>query len=356
MDRVRGRSRTPPPAARPAEAPPEALRRTFVHVGYPKCASTWLQRAIFPQLGNFSDIAGVRGVEKYCLFRDGADPSAFRELAERCLERPDPERGFRVVSYEGLVEMPFRGFEEQFLRNLARRGHDPERYTHRNAFMVERLRHAWPDARILIVVREQWSWAVSRYKMYYRNGHTREPIAAFLDELGEGYDRAVERYAEAFGAENVRVVPYELLEEDPAAFARAVTGFVDPGIEPAVPTERANAARPLRRTDEYERARRQLRHRLRPPAVRGAREGPGRRVALGLGRLWLASVQRGWLWLRHGDRPHRVAIDDATRRRLGPGLARSNRRLAELTGLDLARYGYVLDESGVGSGREPLAG
>jgi hypothetical protein len=103
------------------------------------------------------------------------------------------------------------------------------------------LRDLFPGATILIVTRGFRAMAQSAYSQYVKSGG---PLsAAELYARGEhdpreylDYDAVVELYEDAFGAENVIVLPYELMRDDPATFAGAVESRLGlPGGAPPIP-------------------------------------------------------------------------------------------------------------------------
>jgi hypothetical protein len=339
---------TTSPASGPAEEEAASLdaKRPFIHVGYPKCASTYLQRTVFPALGNLTDLTQAPQEEKWQLLGDEADPAAFRRSVERYTAHREPAADHRLISYEGLVRVPFPAFSELFWQARQSQGWDVTPYTRQSPPIVERLAEAYPDARIMIIVREQFSWAISQYKMYWRRGHTTQSIDELLGRYVEGYDEQVERFMQAFGKDRVLVLPYELLREDAEQFVRSITQFIDPAFEPRITNSRVNAAPSLLRQVHYRRAKSRLKARLKKG---GGQAGLARRAAFTAAWMWTASVGRGWYSLRYGGQKDTVELPEATRARLRPRLAASNRRLAALTGLDLERYGYCLEP-------EPSAG
>jgi hypothetical protein len=93
-----------------------------------------------------------------------------------------------------------------------------------------RLRALFPDALVLIVTRGFSGVLASTYAHYVRKGGTLGRSELFRpSEPGEpapgvedyfDYDAAVSLYERVFGPENVLVMPYELLRDDPAEFVR----------------------------------------------------------------------------------------------------------------------------------------
>lgn len=308
-----------------------AHKRVVVHIGYPKCASTYLQQVVFPRLGNFANLSNVTYEESALLYHRSMQPDRYRKIVDRHTVPANGEKPCQILSCESYVELPFLGFERNFGRVAGLKGIDPAPYEHSNKLICENLFRVWPEAYILIVIREPLHWAVSRYNHWYRRDLVAEPLEVCLDAIGESYDRLVQQYVDRFGPEHVRVVPYEWLNQAPGIFLRAVTEFVDPGFNSEIPNVRMNAM-PLSVGEvEYRRLRYRLKHRR--------KSGPGygiRRVEEAL----LLPLLRPYCWMKYGGRAQKSVVPEETIQRLLPQLQASHRRLAEFTGLDIKALGY----------------
>ncbi|AKJ64450.1 sulfotransferase [Kiritimatiella glycovorans] len=307
-----------------------------LHIGYPKCASTYLQQLIFPELGNVTNLSAAPWDEKCYLLMSDMNPQRYRRLIENRRTCVRSDRPHSIISCEAFVQFLFRGFEDHFARNLRRHGVDPDRCLRDNADIAARLKAEHPGARILIVIREPVQWALSRYKMHYRAGQTSSTFAEFTREPLEDYDGMEQRYRELFGPPQVRVIPFELLREDASAFVDQVTSFIAPGIELAAPQRKLNAAPPLRRTVETGREKARVKAEWEPCKCRSLRARLRHRLA-----RWKVSTQvRFKNFLRYGDQPFDIEVDEACAARIRDAFAPGLRRLCERTGLDLERYGY----------------
>jgi len=178
---------------------------TIIHVGFHKSASTYLQN-IFLNI----DI-------KY-IYLD-------RDLLD-CIEHDDfNQRNF----FRGLEKYSFPGKDNihtTILSNEALSGHphgydsiDPYRTAHR-------LKQSFPEASILIIVRNQIDYMLSLYAFRVAvKGEEYRSISRFLKEDGEKglflkleYDRLVQHYMQLFGHDRVLVLPMEMLKMDPLLF------------------------------------------------------------------------------------------------------------------------------------------
>jgi hypothetical protein len=308
--------------------------RTVVHLGYPKCASTYLQKEVFPRLGNFANFgnlsgSGVSFEERAILYHRDMDSARFREAVERRCQPGAACRPFRILSSENYVELPFAGFERNFGRIPRAKGIDLTPYEHSNERICGNLFRVWPDACILIIIREPLSWAVSRYDHWYRRDLVDQSLDECLDTLSAGYDRLVQLYIDRFGRDRVNVVPYELLIRDSAAFLREVTGFIDPEFSGSIPNIRTNSVPSSAAEVEQSRLGYRLKH-------NGLLRGTG------LAGILNPLLQPYCRW-KYGTGIQKSAVSAATADRLRLQLRASNSRLEKLTGLNLGALGYDVE-------------
>jgi hypothetical protein len=190
------------------------MARHLIHIGYPKSGSTFLQ-AWFGRHPELCYAPGGLG--------------GFHNVYE--LGRP-PARDcvYYVTSFEGLatphesagdVRLDFGGAEPE----------REDRLKENQAAVCGRLKSLYPGSRVLVVTRGFRGMILSAYSQSVRmggrlhlDGMCRE-LAARLrrDETHYyDYDYLLGLYAEAFGEENLIVLPYELLRDDERAFLSAL--------------------------------------------------------------------------------------------------------------------------------------
>ncbi len=195
----------------------------LIHIGYTKTATSWLQRHLFgnPATGfgwlkTKGDISGrphkdspVRQLVLLSPF--DVEPPALREDFARLIGSVQARGLVPVISLERLSGSPFSGGDDSTL-------------------IAERLRHLFPGAKVLVVIREQESMIVSTYKQYVKVGGALS-LARFVALRRSSnlhvpwfelryfeYDRLLRHYSELFGAERLLVLAYEEFVENPAAF------------------------------------------------------------------------------------------------------------------------------------------
>jgi Sulfotransferase family len=307
----------------------------LLHVGYHKTASTWLQQMVFRRAAAgcalVADVARVNDLLVHPNSLDW-DASEARAALEPEIAAAEERALVPVVSSERLSGSPHTG------------GYDTRT-------LADRLHAAWPDARVLVVVREQRALIRSVYLQYIRQGGVL-PLRAYLeppralyrvptfDPRHFDYDRFVGCYRERFGAERVHVVPYELLRKDPPAFVAEVLAAAGVWATPdlaALPYDR-------RSNPSLSAASAAVRRQLNRLVAARRPRNPGVLV-----RIPAAADHRVWdPVLRALDAVVPESVEARAERRLRNGIAAwagdrygaSNRRLAERLGLDLAAYGY----------------
>ncbi len=177
----------------------------LVHVGCPRCASTWIQQTLLPANSDRADRLIYATTTEAVISADplSFDPREARDLllADWTRDRP------LVISNENLVGLLERG-------------------CYNAAGTTDRLSQALPEAHIWMVVREQVAELASFYR-YLVQGQYRSstPESVFggiphpqgpppFDFRCLEYDRMVARYSELFGSERVQVSLYEELLSD----------------------------------------------------------------------------------------------------------------------------------------------
>ena len=198
------------------------MTKQLIHIGYPKAGSSYLQAwfeqhpAFHFKPGGVSGFYDVWGVIR-CAVRQP-------ELAEKWL----------VTSTELLsVPSPTAGTRP---RNV-----HPEQYgtiQEQQTQVCELLHALFPAAKILIVVRGWRGILTSGYSQYVRTGGTRPMDAVYWDNPTQisdvyDYDYLIGRYEQQFGAENVLVLPFELLRESESNFQAAICDQLDVTHQPA---------------------------------------------------------------------------------------------------------------------------
>lgn len=211
------------------------MSRTLFHIGYPKTASTTLQRHVFGQVpGLYFPVPLETQLAHHMLLHlagapdEKYNPRACAGMVEDLLARA----GGQVVtlSCEVLCGQPFRASLETAEAS------------------AERIAALPGTATIFIVTRRQDEHLRSLYHQYVKVGGTatfEELIAADaggprIDHRYICFDRLVERHMDLFGAEAVVVEPFETLVTDTEGAINRLLARLDLPLARIPPVPNAN--------------------------------------------------------------------------------------------------------------------
>ncbi|MEM7237674.1 MAG: hypothetical protein AAF501_07625 [Pseudomonadota bacterium] len=301
------------------------MQQPLIHLGYQKTASTFLQREVFSNARVFHAPWGAQSalaIEHFHLCHPARfDPAIIRASVDT------PDGLVPVISHEDLLGYPVHG-----------------RYYAQAT--VRRIAETFPDARILICIREQNSMLFSNYLQYIRQGGTK----TLTDMLGANsgrpgfrpmfrldhfeYDLTHALLSEHFAEDRILVLPLETLRADLAGFMQRLGAFVGSDLSDVAPHKTVNAHRgaPAVLLERF------LNRFTPDPASL-----PERYAEYPLGIRLRNRVVR-WtdrlIRLPSVDRRIFQRLEAEIDAHVGPYFAQSNARMAAITGLPLSDYGY----------------
>ena len=307
-------------------------RRVLLHVGFHKTGTTFLQDHVFNHPGRgFSSPWSIRGgeaVENFVLTHAARFQAQEinREFFSAMEELHLDEKLMPVISHEDLS-----GY--------------PQSFRYYGSTVAKRLHETFPNAQILIGVREQKSILRSMWGEYIRSDGDR----TIQEYFGDGVERLgfrpicrfdhfeypllINQYIELFGRDRVQVLPLELLRNDSLAYEQVVHDFCDTGLN-------AEIAHPVSNVGFGARTLSIQRVLNRITKIPWLWSGDYDSLPL-VSRVKLRMVRElerviPKSWHEKEDKKIRDYIAEAT----GDYFRESNRELAELTGYDLASLGY----------------
>lgn len=305
-------------------------RRLLLHIGYHKTGTTWLQRVFFCNDESRFVLPWKRfDLNEWVVAPNGLvfDADALRPSFDAGFEEAERDERIPVIS------------NERFSGNPHSAGWD-------SRHLADRLRALFPEARVLIMIREQQSMIRSIYYQYVREGgplslerYLEPPKAGgyrvpLFDFEYYAYHRLIGYYQNLYGPDRVLVLPYEMMRASLDDLTREICAFAGARVPSHLEKEWRNVGLSAPSVA--------LKRRLNLLFVRD-RVNPGAplsfsranslllRGAAGLDGLLPASIREPL------EEKVRVHIEAA----VGDRYRESNRRTAELTGLDLGAYGYV---------------
>lgn len=334
------------------QATPLLTSNVLVHVGLRKTGTTWLQNHLFGRddtgfwsPSDFPDLQTRNG-------RDGSLKAIQKAYTQPFYQdsrgRFLPDEDFDLVE----VTKQFQGLSvpvglSAVFSNERLGGYPLSNGIDRNQ-VCKRIKQVFPNARILIVIREQRSMILSNYMQclkhgggysieQYINGKTDHSAPALTFHYFK-YDRLVRLYQSVFGSQRVLVLPFELFREAPQEYVARICQFT--GIE--TPNELSFADKSNERT--YYLPFVALRRII--PIIRSSRANAYSPAIFGRyrGRI----VHRWMIRLIENFVPQQV--DEQTKKRLQKRIveltqntfAESNRETAKLIDIDLATLGYCV--------------
>lgn len=192
----------------------------------PKSASTWLQKRVFNQ----SDLGFLHLEEKRL--------ALFRKILPQNTPYYDEEDCKQYLREELLDEAYHRNLLPVWSNELLSGW--PTYGSQNRVLIANRLASLFPDAKILLIVREQKAIINSTYNQYIQEGGTmnvqtymtKEWVAPYFQGFNlvqYDYYQLVSLYKDLFKPQNVFCLPYELLKYDPSQFIEKIFDFA--GLE-----------------------------------------------------------------------------------------------------------------------------
>lgn len=333
-------------------------KRIIFHIGYKKCASTFLQKSVFPNLKNVCDLANRATLtDCHYIMAEDFEPARFKEIIISNTVNRDDDCGYLLVSWEDFVQTFRYTTKIGVFKGDSRNSLSATRFE----TILGNLYRTFPTARIVMIIREQRSFLLSYFcfniQSSYWNTEDLDEVCDLFNTTFSQYDEVFQRYADKFGPGNVQVVPFELVKEDPARFVNTVLRFTGLTYDREIPTKKVNISS-KRIVDTFPKMYvNKLINLLTPFGLLirfehvtiGKRGVPRlvRNVLLdpmaSLFRFLLSPVLRLYFTVRYSADAE-CAIAAPQLALITPVIRKSNQRLREFTGQDLSKYGYLYPE------------
>lgn len=193
----------------------------LIHIGYHKTASTWLQKSLF----NNKEIGFVSPYDSAILIRSLTYPHPLDFDLNECKKN----LAKLLFDLKNSAITPVLSLEDL--------SGNPHLGGFNNTEFANRLGAVFPNAKVLIVIREQKNIILSNYKQYVKRGgpcslksllnppekwHGRAP---WFDLDNFKFHRLTNYYCNLFGDSNILVLPYELFVINPSDFINRILDF-----------------------------------------------------------------------------------------------------------------------------------
>jgi sulfotransferase family protein len=311
----------------------------LVHIGYHKTGTNWLQRHFFGDPRTGLQWVGKSGGDHPVRRLVRARPFEFDSAVARAhfhpLLSPVEDDGLLpVVSYERLSGHPFSG------------GYDSKE-------IASRLKDVFPEAKVLVVIREQRSMIVSTYKQYVKAGgpcslpgfvappRSTSMRVPWFDFAHFEYEHLLRHYRTLFGEKQVLALAFDQFVRDPQGFVTAIGRFsglpLDNELLASLPFDaRSNPAlSAVKVAIKRRRNRLAVRSELNPaPQFKSRLVKRATRLTM---TLPIDSLVPRRLAAR-SEASLRRAVNEL----VGDRYRESNRATAQLTGIDLGGYGWAV--------------
>lgn len=180
----------------------------FLHIGYPKTATTWWQQDIF---AHQPEIGLVPKYEQYTIW------------GKHLITAHDFDFNPKLVR-TGLLEVATRLQREKIVISWEHLLGDSAFGSDHLVRHMTRLHHCFPEARIIIFLREQLSMIESIYKQYVQEGGTWSlrdflqadyPYRNFFSPAYLNYYQTIRHYEAKFGSDNIYIGLFEAVKQNP---------------------------------------------------------------------------------------------------------------------------------------------
>jgi len=208
----------------------------FIHIGLHKTGTTYLQSSVFPELELNYLRRDDPSFQPYLKRIRHQDPIVFDADAVREGIAPLLREGKNLISDEGLSGSPL------------------QRYANRDAILCK-LHRVFPNAVIIVAIREQRDLIDSMYRQYIAAGGTHK-LCDVLSETGSGvsydqidleslcFSKYLTRIEEMFGRNQLQVLVYEDLVCDRKRFLSRIEETVGVQLPNEPNSERRNVSLP----------------------------------------------------------------------------------------------------------------
>lgn len=305
----------------------------LIHIGYHKTGTSWLQDEVFDlESSEFHSLSAL--AQHFVFDRQGYMLNSFdlnektinEELALLLNQKPIQSGKVPVLSYERLSGSPFSA------------GVNASRH-------AMRLKNIFPNAKILIVIRNQRDAILSVYFQYLTGGGT-HGIKKFLKSKFNGlrphfaashysYHHAIAYYQSLFGKDGVLVLPYELFHKNKFEYFQYLSEFLKKEIDP-----NTKDLKVYRNKNHHQFVRYQFRflnHFLRPtelnnfaPLANTVSKKIAWRMFGALKKIPLASL----------NKKTKQNIENQIEGFIKEKYIESNKETQKLTGIDMSKFGY----------------
>ncbi len=202
--------------------------KTFIHIGFPKSASTFMQKKVFPSNDNINFIKDDSFYE-YMLAHPQISNLSRRKFLNAYIKKYFSEDKINVLSAEMFV-MP----SDCLLTH--RKVNDWKKFLD-NKKVMNNLRDLPIDFEIIMIIRNQRSWLISWYQERIKRLETRnfnkwltsKDTKNTLEVIN--YFRTINLWRKFFKNKKITIIPFEKLKKDPDKFIKEISKILKTKIK-----------------------------------------------------------------------------------------------------------------------------
>lgn len=166
----------------------------IIHIGYPKTGTTWLQKEFFPYVNQYEKLIKVP------ILKNIYNPDISQQNLNKIF-KPYTQKTNLIISDEDLVT---------------------DKPNHPSPFIkAERIKHLFPNAFIVLFIRNQNNILISAYDQYIKGGGTLY-FKKYIDLLIDSgkinhwqYHRIIQKYFSLFDKNNIKIFLFEDFKNSP---------------------------------------------------------------------------------------------------------------------------------------------
>ncbi|MEM9580563.1 MAG: sulfotransferase [Pseudomonadota bacterium] len=311
------------------------MSNIFIHIGFPKTATTTLQTVMMDHAACAYLGKGLRDTMEPSLSLDIAGAVFFSDTL-RFADRAPALRDRIAAEAEGASCLMLSDEAFSFAEYMQIGTQWGCKTVTDHVVIADRIAALCPEAHVLMSTRNQLSFLQSFFRQTAKRRHAQErPFESFVDEMlavlphrsmlhALRYDEALRAYQGRFGADRVMVTPYESYSGDFGPYLTSVAQFC--GLDPEAVALSWGG--------------------IHANKAHGSRERPGLRRARGLVpapvRNLVPKALRKRVSAAAALPPLQATFTPAHKDSLTAFFAPSNAALTQQTGLDLAQWSYPL--------------
>ncbi len=194
--------------------------KTFIHIGFPKSASTFMQKKVFSNNNNINFIKD-NSFYKYILAHPQISNYSRKKFLNEYIKKYFSKDKINILSAEMFV-MP----NDCLLTH--HKDNDWKKYLD-NRKVMNNLKDLPLDFEIIMIIRNQRSWLISWYQERIKRLETRDFNNWLTSKDSKktlevvNYNKTIKLWRKFFKNKKISIIPFEVLKKDPDKFIKEIS-------------------------------------------------------------------------------------------------------------------------------------